>query len=123
MTKASSEAQKRARELIELPLPRHELAPQIARALQELMDEHHGWVSRVETAEWETKDALKYAKAAEKAAAAWKARADASKQQFDDLRVALEVALIEPKRNWVQFIEHLLIANSPNPPPAETEHG
>lgn len=31
------------------------------------------------------------------------------KGRFDDLRVALEVALVEPKRNWVEFIERLLI--------------
>jgi hypothetical protein len=75
MTKPSSEALKRAWELVEQPVPRHELGPIIAKDLQELMDQQ-GWLRRVQTAEFEARVAEDHAKTCELGAREWKAKLD-----------------------------------------------
>jgi chromosome segregation ATPase len=86
MTKPSTEAQKRAQEIIDRNVPRHELAPFLAAELQSLMDEQHGWVCRVENAEFECKRAQQHADACERSACEWKAKADEVERQLAEER-------------------------------------
>jgi len=95
MTKPRSEALKRAYELIERNVPRYELAPFVGEALQELIDEQQGWMRRVETAEWEAKEALHYAKACEKGAAEWKAKADEASERAEKAEARLAELVAE----------------------------